>query len=643
LRTLLSSVAVREDRIMFASAFVRLLLAAALVGGLAAAEPAPRPDNVGRKIDPLPLTDLAGKPLALGERAATVVVFLSCECPVASSYVGTVADLAREFGPKKVRVVAVFPPDADVAEVKRQAESARLECPLCLDGKHAAAAALAARTTPEAFLLDQGGVLRYRGRIDDAWVNRGTRKARTARQDLKLALEELLAGQPVSEPITAAIGCPIMLERERPVTTTVTYYRDVLPILQNRCQTCHRPGEIGPFSLLTYKQAVKWAGDIKEFTSTRQMPPWKPTAGPEFVDERKLTEKEIATLAAWADGGTPEGDPKDAPPAVQYPDGWQLGKPDLILEPKEDFVLGPTGPDVFRSFVFPTDFPEDRFVIAYEVRPSNPKIVHHTLHVLDTQGRARRLEKREQERVKKPDEVDRGPGYSSRMGPGFFPPSGDVGGWAPGLRPHFLPEGVGFYLPRGSDIVMQVHYHRNGRLEKDRTRLGLYFAKKPGTKPIQPLVIPGQLLFIPAGVENYRVTGSVWAASDCTLHTITPHMHLLGKRIKVTMTPPGGETTTLIAVDPWDYNWQEMYTFKQPIRVKAGTKFTVEAYYDNSAKNPNNPSSPPRTAWVGEETTNEMCFGFIGAVNDEPGPLGIRLTPNGFAIRRPGLLPKGER
>jgi hypothetical protein len=603
-----------------------------------------RPDNVGRKVEALPLVDLAGKPVTLGERSALVIVFLSSECPIASSYVGIVADLARDLAAKKVAFVAVFPADADAAEVKRQAQSAKLECVLCRDEKQRAAEALQARNTPEAFVLDRDSVLRYRGRIDDAWASRGTRKARTERHDLRLALEELLAGKPVSLPLTEAVGCPIVRRTDRPVTTTVSYHRDVLPILQERCQGCHRPGEIGPFSLLNYSQAKKWAGDIKEFTRTRQMPPWRPNAGAEFVGERRLTEKEIATLAAWADGGTPEGDPKDAPAAVRFPSGWQLGEPDLVLEPKDDFVLGPTGPDVFRSFVFPTDLPGDRFVIAYEVRPSNPKIVHHTLHVLDTQGRARRLEKREQEREKRPNETDSGPGYSSRMGPGFFPPSGDVGGWAPGLRPYFLPEGVGFYMPRGADVVMQVHYHRNGRTEKDRTRLGLYLSKKPDMKPIQPLIVPGQFLFLPAGVENHKVSGSVWVASDCVLHTITPHMHLLGKDIKVTMTPPGGDTTTLIAIDPWDYNWQETYYFKQPIRVKAGTKFTVESHYDNSAKNPNNPSSPPRTVFVGEETTNEMCFGFIGATNEERGALAVRLSPNGPAlIRRFGPLPDMDK
>jgi hypothetical protein len=407
----------------------------------------------------------------------------------------------------------------------------------------------------------------------------------------------------------------------------VTYYRDVLPILQNSCQACHRPGEVGPFSLLTYKQAVSWASDIKEYTGSRQMPPWKIVEGVPFHNERRLSDKEIATLAAWADGGTPAGDPKDAPKPKEFVDGWMLGKPDLVLQPAEEFVVGPGGRDLFRCFVLPTKLTEDKYVVAIEVKPTNPRVVHHTLNFIDSQGRARKLEAKAQgdEKDKKADEYDRGPGYSMAMGVGFTP-NGALSGWAPGQLAHHLPEGYGWHLPKGSDIIMQVHYHRDGRVEKDRTQIGLYFAKKTdGVKRFKSGVIAGQFprvgLFpgIPAGEERCQIKGSIPVREDCTLHSIMPHMHLVGKQIKVTLRPAEGEARTLLSIKDWDYNWQETYFLKQPLKLKAGDVLEVEAVYDNSRKNPNNPNDPPKTVFIGEQTTNEMCFVFLGATSDGPG------------------------
>jgi hypothetical protein len=228
------------------------------------------------------------------------------------------------------------------------------------------------------------------------------------------------------------------------------------------------------------------------------------------------------------------------------------------------------------------------------------------------------MEQTERERAKKDDEKASGPGYSVAMGVGFVP-SGALGGWAPGQVARHLPPDTGYFLPKGSDVVLQVHYHRNGRVEKDRTQIGLYFAPKPIAKRYQSLVIRGQFFFIPAGNADYKVKGTMWVGQDCTLHSVMPHMHMLGKEIKVTLTPPEGEAKTLVAIKDWDYNWQETYFFKEPIGVKAGTRFDVEAHYDNSANNPRNPFNPPRLAKFGEQTTDEMCFVFLGATSDQPG------------------------
>jgi hypothetical protein len=567
---------------------------------------------------------------------------------VSNSYCQPLADIHKQYHKYGVTVLGLTAnQEQNPKEVAGQARHFDLPFPVYLDKGFGAADALKAQSTPEAFLLDGTFRLRYRGRIDDAWAARLKSNHNVTREDLRQALAEVITGRPVITPLTEPVGCAILrVEPAAGKTGPVTYYRDVLPILQQRCQGCHRPGAVGPFSLMSYRQAVNWAKDIKAYTGTRQMPPWKITRGLAFHNDRRIPEKEIATLAAWVDGGTPKGDPKDAPPPRRDADGWQLGRPDLVLTVPADFQVGPSGKDVFRCFVLPTGLAEDKYVSAVEVRPGNPRIVHHSLLFVDAAGRGRTLEQRAQARKQAVDAhgepvLDRGPGYSVGMGVGFTP-QGGLSGWAPGQMPRHLPAGLGYFLPRGADVVMQVHYHRDGRLEKDRTAVGLYFARSKDCRPIQggtlfgsqrssglAFTLPGvgkrlqvvnRLFFaIPAGAEHFALKGRQWAADDFTLYTVTPHMHLLGKAIRVTLTPPGGPTTTLLEIRDWDYNWQETYHLKEPVRVKAGTRLDVEAVYDNSDSNPNNPFTPPRRVTFGEQTTNEMCFVFLAGTSAHRG------------------------
>jgi peroxiredoxin len=600
---------------------------------------------LGQKVPNLAFSDASGQTRRLYDlrgQKALVLVFLSFDCPVSNSYCQPLADLYRELHTQGVTLLGLTVNlEQTPAEVAQQAREFRLPFPVYRDQGLKAAEALQAQATPEVFVLDGNYVLRYRGRIDDAWVERLKPRHTVTRQDLRQALSEVLSGRPVSVPWTEPVGCAIPRPAPPPSTGPVTFYRDVLPILQKHCQECHRPGQVGPFSLLTYRQAVNWGPDIKEYTRRRLMPPWKVTGGEAFHNERRLSEKEIAVLAAWVDGGMPAGNPGDAPPPRQFPaEGWRLGPPDLVLQAPAPFQLGPVGKDVFRCFVLPTGLTEDRYVAAVEVRPGNPRIVHHTLQFLDTQGRGQQLEQKAQSQQADVDEhgqpiLDRGPGYSMSMGIGFIP-QGGLGGWAPGQVARYLPEGLGYFLPRGADVVMQVHYHRNGRLEKDQTQIGLYFARQP-CRPIQGGTLfgsqssgngPFRFFFaIPAGAEHFRLTGRQWAADDFLLYTLTPHMHLLGKAIKVTLTPPGGKPRTLLEIAQWDYNWQETYFFKEPVRVPAGSCLEVEAIYDNSRNNPRNPFDPPRRITFGEQTTNEMCFVFLGGISARPGRrLPLRLT-----------------
>jgi peroxiredoxin len=609
-------------------------LAGALVGfsgapRTAAADPQVSTDRLNKEIDNVALAGADGKATSLKDHAgktATVVVFLSFDCPVSNSYATALAALHKKYSDKGVGFLALVP-NEDAEKVAKKAAEFKLPFPAFSDSKLAAVEAFRAIITPEAFVLDHNLVLRYRGRIDNAYSARLKKNAQVTEHDLDTALEALVNGKAVPTPATRAIGCHIDPKERKVTSEDVTYHRDVLPILQKHCQSCHRPGDVGPFSLTTYKQAVNWASDIVHYTQSKEMPPWKPVGGVEFTNARALSIKELDTLAAWEKAGCPEGNPKDAPAPLKLTEGWRFGEPDLVLEVPEDFHVGAAGKDEFRVFVLPANLKEDKYVVAYEVKPGNAAVVHHTLNYFDATGTARKLEEKEKAREKKPDEQDKGPGYSVAMGIGFLPqlvkaprpdvpPVGSLGGWAPGQLGVRYPEGSGTLLPKESDILMQVHYHRTGKPEKDRTKVGLYFAKGPVEKPWNTLVITGMspISFVPAGKTDHKEKGSGYLTGDATIYSLMPHMHLLGKSVKITMTPPEGETTVLVDIQHWDYNWQETYWLAKPIAAKAGTRFDIEAVFDNSAKNPNNPSVPPKRVTFGEETTNEMLFGFLGAV-----------------------------
>jgi hypothetical protein len=406
--------------------------------------------------------------------------------------------------------------------------------------------------------------------------------------------------------------------------TVPTYHKDVTPILQKHCQECHRPGQVAPFALLDYAQARKRAADLVSVTTERRMPPWhaSTTVGGPFRDARVLSEPELLLLEAWVDAGCPEGDPKDAPPPKTFGDEWPLGPPDLVLKPIEAFGLGAEGADEFRVFVLPTGLTEGRWVAAIDFQPGNRRVVHHILAAFDRTGEGRRL-----------DELDPGPGYRPSQGFGInllrsmiALRQGDFGGmsgWAPGKSARWLPEGVGRYLPPGSDILLQVHYHKSGKPEEDATAIGLYFAKSAVDKQIiGSAVFPprGRFLLpdllIPAGDPNYEVQGQTTIGEDSHLIGIVPHMHWLGKDFQLAAEFPDGSTRTLIQVERWDFNWQDLYEFVDPVALPRGTKLRMLAHFDNSTENPANPNKPPRPVRWGEQTTNEMCIGFLQLTRD---------------------------
>ena len=386
----------------------------------------------------------------------------------------------------------------------------------------------------------------------------------------------------------------------------VTYTKDIAAILWKHCADCHRPGAVAPFSLLTYKDAAKRAEFLHEVTANREMPPWKPEPGHgEFHGARRLTDQELDLLAAWAKGGAKEGDQRDLPPAPTFPkeDIWRLGTPDVVLTLPQPFSVPASGPDIYRCFVIPTQIVEDKMVSAVEFRPGNRRVVHHALLFLDNLRQARA---KEAAHAKK--EVDSQPGYPVYGGLGGILPTGDLGAWTPGITPRFLPADVGMPLKKGADVVLQIHYHPSGKDETDQSTLAIYFNKNAKAKSILGIPLVNFNLCIPAGAERHRVTASFTLPADVDVVAIQPHMHTLGREVKVRAVLPDGAQQPLIWIRDWNFNWQDRYLYKEFVPLPRGTRLECEAFYDNSEKNPQNPNQPPREVRWGEATTEEMLL-----------------------------------
>ena len=381
-----------------------------------------------------------------------------------------------------------------------------------------------------------------------------------------------------------------------------TFHASVEPLLQAHCQTCHRAGGIGPFPLTTYADAESESARISRQVASRRMPPWKAgEACGRFANDPSLSEAEIATIARWVDGGSPEGDPKDAPPPRRFTDDWELGTPDLVLQAPEfvpDFSKG----DVYQCFVVPTNLDSNRWVSAVEVKPGNRAMVHHALLYVEEGIQSRDF-----------DEAAPGPGYPCFGGP-RAPVTDSFGEWAPGMQPRFYPTGVARFLPRKSRIIMQVHYSAlYGKVLPDRSEVGVYFAKEPVTRRLLSNDVRADGPFtIPAGATSHTLRGRLGPlTSRAELVAILPHMHLLGKTMRVTARFPDGSRHCLVDVTDWDLRWQRTYFYRTPVILPAGTMLELSATFDNSYANPNNPNEPLRDVSYGEHTTDEMCMALL--------------------------------
>jgi mono/diheme cytochrome c family protein len=369
----------------------------------------------------------------------------------------------------------------------------------------------------------------------------------------------------------------------------VTFSKDVAPILNSACVSCHRPGEVAPFSLLSFKEARPWAQSIKHQVETRAMPPWKADARfGEFRDGRTLSEREIATLVAWVDGGAKEGDPADLPPAPRFTDGWQIGTPDVVLTMQEPVRIPATGTVPYATY--PTDFVLDRdvWVQAIEIRPGNRRVVHHAVAQADLPG------------------VNVGPSGSQ-----------NVHLYSPGLEAMVWREGYGKFFPKGTRFSFQMHYNAVGRETTDQSKIGLKFATAPVHTQVNTTIVLNNTLLVPPMVQKHEVIAAFQFPGEARIHALRPHMHLRARLGTASLIQPDGVRRVLLHIPDWDDSWQNYYVLAKPARVGKGSILEYLASYDNSPANALNPNPLTPVPW-GQQVWDEMHSVYMTwtAVND---------------------------
>jgi tetratricopeptide (TPR) repeat protein/mono/diheme cytochrome c family protein len=380
----------------------------------------------------------------------------------------------------------------------------------------------------------------------------------------------------------------------------VTFNRNIAPIVFQNCARCHRPGESGPFSLLSYEDVKKHARQIEVVTRVRFMPPWLPEPQElKFADESRLSEEQIATIKAWVDEGAPEGNAADLPTPPKFVEGWQLGKPDIVLKAEKPFQLPASGSDMYWNFVLPVPIERSRWVKAVEIRPGDKQFVHHANVLVDRQENSRRREK------------ETGAGFEGmeiKIESETFDPDSHFLFWKPGSVPYVEPKEMALRLDKGTDLVLNVHTQPSGKPETIQPSIGIYFTDEPATKfPMLLQLQNDTKLDIPAGERNFLVTDDLTLPVDVDLLAIYPHAHYLGKDLQAVATRPDGSSKTLIHIPHWDLNWQAVYRYQDPVFLPKGTTVQMRYVYDNSEDNVLNPNHPPRRVRGGNRARDEMA------------------------------------
>ena len=435
--------------------------------------------------------------------------------------------------------------------------------------------------------------------------------------------------------LTTAAGMRIRAE----AAVAPTFSKDVAPILYKNCTSCHRPGQIAPMSLLNYADARPWVRSIAMRVTNGTMPPWhadQPQG--QFLNDRRLTPEEKDTILAWIGGGAPEGDPADLPPQPKYADGWMIGQPDVVLAMQEDYPLPATGTVAYQYFEVPTNFTEDKWIQAFEVRPGNHAVVHHVI-VYTRDPRPAAAPPPRPTGAARPTglftfadgmNVPAGqtggpelpPDQRKPLGPNDRPApkglTGSVGAFVPGNGSRVYQPGSARRLPAGSTLVFQMHYTTTGRPATDRTSIGLILAKERPTIELRSAVLANGALHIPAGDPDARVDAEMTINRDITLWSILPHTHVRGKRWNYEAIYADGRTETLLSVPTYDFEWQTEYIYREPMKLPKGTKIHATAWYDNSRGNKSNPD-PTKDVWWGDQTFEEMMFtGLTFSIDSTP-------------------------
>jgi mono/diheme cytochrome c family protein len=523
------------------------------------------------------------------DQQIVVVAFVGTECPLAKLYGPRRAQIAVDYKGKSVAFVAIDSNVQDsLAALAAYARNAKIDFPVLRDVKNEVAARFGAVRNPQVFVLDRERAVRYRGRIDDQY---GVGFARTEpkHNDLKQAIDELLAGKSVTVAETPAVGCLIGRPRESQSTASVTYSNQIARLFNKRCVECHHAGDIAPFALTSYEDASGWAEMIAEVVDQGRMPPWHADAKfGRFSDDRRLTDDERKQIHEWVAAGAPQGDPKELPPAPIFPpSGWHHDRPpDLILAMSDvPYRVKADGVLRYQHFRVETGFKEDKWIEMAEMMPGNRAVVHHVL-VHCRSGRR---------------------GFGEGLaGQGF------LAAYVPGLRPIAYPKGMAKCIPAGSSLAFQIHYTPNGTAQEDITHIGLWFADpKTVTHEVKTIAAVNPIFAIPAGDGNFPVEAtSDRLPAGAQVLTFMPHLHLRGKSFFYEAVFPNGKRETLLDVPKYDFNWQTAYREAEPLKFPAGTRIHAIAHFDNSEENLNNPNPKTPVFW-GDQTYEEMMIGYF--------------------------------
>ena len=551
------------------------------------------------------LQDYRGKAYSLADlkdQKVIVLAFLGCECPLAQQYAQSLQKLATKHAADGVTVWGVFSNQQDApSEMAQFAKTFNVEFPLLKDPGNVVADQLKATRTPEVVVLDANLAVRYHGRIDDQF-HYGKQRPKAEHDYLGDAIASLLAGKEVAIKTAEPVGCLIGKKLKADETAPVTYTGHVAKILNKNCVNCHRPGEIGPFSMTNYDETVGWAEMIGEVVADGRMPPWhaNPAHG-KFRNDMRLSVADKKTIEDWVAYGAPQGDPKLLPEPPTFVEGWQIGKPDLIVKMSDKpFNVPATGEVRYQYFLVDPGFTEDKWVKAAECRPGSRAVVHHIILGLQQgNGKGRQV--------------------------------GDVHSeWltatAPGARPLVLTDGHAKLIPAGSRLVFQIHYTPNGTPQSDLSSLGLIFIDPKDVKhQVGTDEATNRGLRIPPGEANYKVDAMHPFSRDMKLLALFPHMHLRGKAFRYTAIFPDGKEEILLDIPRYDFAWQNAYQFEEPILMPRGSRLRCEATFDNSTENLANPDPTKLVRW-GDQTWEEMMIGYFDATPAVPKPIAITVS-----------------